>query len=82
MKVWLARLAITSINKCCCSNHSLNVMIVVSAILRSSLSFLFGSKSSGHPPNSIASTSPGHRVMAVVEWPDLGRVPSGSVTWR
>ena len=40
------------------------------------------SQSSVVPPKTITSTSPGHRVMAVVEWFILGRVLSGSVTWR
>ena len=53
-------------------------MIVVSAIF----GLFFGSKLLEHPPNSITSSSPGHRVMTVAEWSHLGRVPSGSVTWR
>ena len=43
---------------------------------------LTSTKSSVVPQKTITSTSPGHRVMAVVEWNLLGRVPSGSVTWR
>ena len=57
-------------------------MIVVSAILEQELAGLTTAKSSVDPPKTITSTSPGHRVMAVVEWNFLGRVPSGSVTWR
>ena len=62
--------------------NSPNVMIVVSAILETNMSGLPATQSSVVPPKTITSTSPGHRVMAVVECSLLGRVPSGSVTWR
>jgi hypothetical protein len=64
-------------------SSSLNVVIVVSAILVSSLAGLPERKSSGHPPNLVTSVSPGHRIWAVVEWDHVGRILlSGIVTWR
>lgn len=60
-------------------NNSLNVITVVSAII---LLDMF--TASILPPNSIISTSPGYRVMAIAEWYTLGSLQStsGNETWK